>query len=197
VEGESTIITHNHWGQLTDVGLIQFADASGTVLLSMTRFEFKKLILFQDGGSMILMTPDNLGIAPAAMGSFGQVAKGQTVPIARRKPGNMNKVEVVEARIELATDYEHQEAWKLQALNGDTLAPGDSGGGIWLNGQWIGNTWAIVVLEKVNGDLEAEGTIYAAQCPPQVFTIVTENKVGSDTDVQEVVLPGEKPTESE
>lgn len=197
VEGENTIITHNHWGQLTDVGLIQFSDASGVVLLSMTRFEFKKLILFQDGGTMILRAPENLGIAPAAMGSFDQVATNHTIYIARRQPGNMNNVEVVEARLELAIDYKNQEAWELQALNGDVISPGDSGGGIWLNGQWIGNTWAIRAIEFANGDWEAEGTIYAAQCPPQVFTIVADNKLDDDAGKMEVALHGEKHSENE
>jgi hypothetical protein len=177
VEGENIIITHNHWRPLADVSLIQFANASGIVLLSITPFEFEKLILFQDGGTTILMAPDNLGISPAVMGSTGQVTDRQTVSIARRQLGNMDKIEVVEARIEKATNYENLEAWKLQTLNGDFISPGDSGGGIWLNGQWVGNTWSIKVIEHANGDMEAEGTVFAAQCPAQVFTIVAEYKL--------------------
>ena len=32
VEGENTIITHNHWGQLTDVGLSQSSATSGAAV---------------------------------------------------------------------------------------------------------------------------------------------------------------------
>ena len=189
VEDENIIITHNHWRPLSDVGLVQFSDANGTVLLSMTPFEFEKLILFQDAGTTILMAPENLGISPAVMGSTGQVTNGQTVSIARRQPGNIDKIEVVEARIVKTTNYENLEAWKLQALNGDVISPGDSGGGIWLNGQWVGNTWSIKVIEHANGNEEAEGTVFAAQCPAQVFTIVTEYKLDYAAAVKKATDP--------
>jgi hypothetical protein len=185
VEGQITIITHNHWRPLSDVGLVQFSDANGTVVISMTPFEFEKLILFQDAGTTILIAPANLGIAPATMGSPRQAAKGQIVSIVRRQPGNMNQIEVVQARIVKEALYESLEAWKLQAMNGDFISPGDSGGGIWLNGQWIGNTWSIKVVEHANGDEEAEGTIFVAQCPAQVFSVVANNQPGNGAELDQ------------
>ncbi len=198
VQGSNYILTHGHWGQLTDVGLVQILDAGGNVLCSMTRSEFKQLMLFQDVGTTVLRAPENLGIAPAAMGSFAQVKAGQIVRIARRQPGEMNKVEVVEARVEAATDFKSQEAWELKALNGDFIARGDSGGGIWLDGQWIGNTWAIVLLKQDDATQVADGTAYAAQCPAQVFDVVSENALAlPEATAEEPLSHGEKNLEGE
>jgi len=52
--GEIILITHDHWGALDNLGMVQFRNAAGDPLLELDGVAFKDMIRYQDGGTMIL-----------------------------------------------------------------------------------------------------------------------------------------------
>jgi hypothetical protein len=102
------------------------------------------------------------------------VGNGQELILVRRQPGSGNQIDLIVARVENSNSFKYQAAWELQTLGGDHIVPGDSGGGVWLDGQLVGNNWAIEMVEDggllglTASEKAPNGTIYAAQYPAEI-----------------------------
>ena len=106
--------------------------------------------------------------APTALAAFsGQAVAansqdlqaGAQVQVVRHIPGT-NQVTVVAAEMTAVTSRLGVPAYQLQQLDGAPVFEGDSGGGIWLNGQLVGNMWrnvAIETVQVVNGQESVSG----------------------------------------
>lgn len=129
------------------------------------------------------------------MGESSQISSGQELILVRRQPGVENQVDLIVARVENDADFKNQAVWELQTLYGDHIVPGDSGGGVWLDGQVVGNNWASDMVEErgilgiTGSEKVPNGTVYAAQFP-------TEIRLEGNLIKLAALLPAENPVSS-
>jgi len=149
-EGETLLVSHDHWSHLTSTvvpDLVQFHDADGRFLLEMTGDAFSQLVLFRDGGTLIMRAPQALTAQlpnAAAVGHVASLMPGDIVYVAHRQ-ANQNDTVVVMAAEVLAIEFRNNmPLLSLRSLNGQAIEPGDSGGGVWLDGRYVGNLWMTV-----------------------------------------------------
>jgi hypothetical protein len=187
--GEITLITHDHWGSLDRLGMVQFRNAAGDQLLELDGGTFKDLIRYQDGGTMILGRPpgedrsDYLSalvwtsevkygrrLVPAILGTGESVGVGEPLTIVRQGRNGSNSVELIKVTVEAIENQRGQPVYELRSVNGETIMPGDSGGGLWLGDSIVGNMWMSTYTYAWNrGSLEREQnwteTSFAAGLP--------------------------------
>lgn len=153
------IYTHDHWGLIDNPGKAQFYNYLGELLLEISGEAIKNLIFYRDGGMMILVAPIELqsknlntlvstsvakartSLQAVEIGAQGGVEVGDIVVITRKLPGDSDRVDLLPATIVSFEYHEGIPVIKLRSQNGENLVPGDSGGGIWLNGRLIANMW--------------------------------------------------------
>ena len=180
------VVTHDHWGEeFESADVVEFRDASGRILQTITGLEFKMSILYHDSGTLVLVAPAGINLTPANLGDSHQVPLEEIVLITRQKPDDKRIIEVIEAKVKSPKFLEGREAWVLDTLNGDAVIPGDSGGGVWLGGKLVGNVWARHIALTIGiGPLPAKEkatrTFYAAQNPVQIQPARAKNLL-SDT----------------
>jgi hypothetical protein len=156
---ETLIITHDHWDGLEETGKVQFLDAGGKLLVEVSGDEFRGLIRYHDGGTLLLSTPPEIRpeyqallaarsngkandpITAGQLGDAASVQVGALVTVAYRSGEGRNRVSLMPARVIEIIEMEGKAALKLQSMDGAVILPGDSGGGIWLDGRLVGNMW--------------------------------------------------------
>jgi hypothetical protein len=187
--GEIILITHDHWGPIDQLGMVQFRNAAGDSLLELGGATFKELIRYQDGGTMILgrsaggnradylsalvsisQTKYNRRIVPAELGRDESIHEGESLIIVRQGRNGSKAVELMEVSVESIGERWGQLVYKLRSETGSDIMPGDSGGGLWLGDRFVGNMWKSKYNYGVNWEsleLEQEwtDTSYAAGLP--------------------------------
>ena len=149
-DGKKTLlITHNHWGEaLRDMTVVTIYDVDHDVLKIMLGKEFKSLATYQDAGTLVLEAPQELAGSPSAcgakLGDSGQVESGDLVWVVYHQTGNRTEIGLLEAEVESVREYKGLPIFVLRSLGGLPVVGGDSGGGIWQDGQLVGNMWATV-----------------------------------------------------
>ena len=159
VESEILLVSHDHWNFLADIARVQFLDADSSLLAEISGDEFRSLIRYHDQGSLLLDTPAELDpaylallasrsgqptahpILPGRLADLQTLQVGQIVSIAYRVGENRSQVGTKQAAVVELFEVEGLPAFRLQSLDGSVIMPGDSGGGIWLDGQLVGNMW--------------------------------------------------------
>ncbi len=155
-EDGNVLVTHDHWGGVLDN--LEFAriwTRDNELLQELSAEGFRELIQYRDGGTLILSAPEGLipdqlptlnnpaalpAIVPAAVESES-LPVGTSVTVVVRRPDSPHRVEIVEAVVEAVENEDGPASLTLRNLNGKQIEPGDSGGGIWLNGKLVGNLW--------------------------------------------------------
>jgi hypothetical protein len=175
--GENLIITHDHWGAVLDgVSKAEFASADHRPLLELDGAALRALIRHRDGGTMILEAPELLLVSrpwaprlkPVAVGDGENVQVGDTVTVAYRLPATgRESVSTFEALVQSLEVKDGRPAWRLQSAQGEQVIPGDSGGGIWRDGELVGNLWACVI-----------DTVYSSAAP-EGEDVATDRSVGA------------------
>jgi hypothetical protein len=158
-DGDKTLlVTHNHWGEvLQKMTVIEFYNTAGQLLKMMFGSEFKSLVAYQDAGTLVLNAPEDLVklnhrskkalLGTAELGDSHRVKAGDIVTLIYHLQENQKGIGVLEARVESIFQFLGLPAFKLRSLDGTPIMKGDSGGGIWSNGQLVGNMWATVQKE--------------------------------------------------
>jgi hypothetical protein len=156
-DGEELIITHNHWTLLNaELELVQIHNAQQELLATMTGEEFFGLIRYQDDGTMVLSKPAFEGsVQTVSWNNAGAIRKGTVVEVVHRRRDEQGGVAVVAATVESIEAMNGVPTFRLRSLNGHVIVPGDSGGGIWVDGELVGNLWTTLV---VNIKAQAQGT---------------------------------------
>ena len=158
--GEIILVTHDHWGDLDALGMVQFRNAAGDPLFKLDKDTFKALIHYQDGGTMILgrftggdqadyfeamiwtsKAKYSQKIHPVDLESGVDASIGQELIIVRQGRHGSTTVNLIIASIESIEERWGQQVYKLRNANGENIMPGDSGGGLWLGSHFIGNMW--------------------------------------------------------
>lgn len=158
-QGELFMVSHNHWGvMLQDTNIVEIRDAQGKMIRQMYASEFKNLIIYQDAGTMVLRAPDGLAdsLTPARLDGAIHLKKGDIVQVAHRNYPNRDKVEILDAVVEDISVFMGEPVYTLRTPDGQTLHPGDSGGGVWHNGKLIANTWTVLATYS---NIDAAGNL--------------------------------------
>jgi hypothetical protein len=160
---ERLIITHDHWSLLDkDLGTVQFGDATGELLLEIELIDFKNLILYRDGGTMIVEAPENLLLPGVGVLSWlpalgltdkdnsEELGPGSIVLVAQRQRGDSVGVAVLRAEIERSDRRLGRPVYRLRSLSGQPIIGGDSGGSVWHEGELVANMWTTIMMENIS-----------------------------------------------
>ena len=155
---ERWIVTHNHWGEMiTETSFIEFSNAYGELLLAMSGVEFINLIRYQDQGTLLLKAPEAFNSLPSASigaayryqkpvaadsDNTGMPDEGDIVLIVHPKSGEEDQIEVLQATVQSLGRFKGLPIVKVLVPNDLIIQRGNSGGGVWFNGHFIGNIWA-------------------------------------------------------
>jgi len=148
--GETLLISHDHWRLFTSgtaPDSVQFHDANGTLLHEMAGADLLPLILFHDSGTFILRAPIALATKvseTAKMGYFETLSQGDVVHVVHHASGQNDQVVLLAAEVVGDEMFNGVPVLSLRSLDGTSIEPGDSGGGIWVNGHLAGNLWMTV-----------------------------------------------------
>lgn len=136
VNGRSLIVTHDHYSEIdTAVADAIVTDFSGREV-ALPIAEFRQLIRYRNNGVMVLEAPP--GLPPGAPLDDGAVVEpGSTVRIVHRQP-ETHTLSAVEAVVETWIAYQGIPSYTLRNVNGEVVAPGNSGGGVWAGGRLVG-----------------------------------------------------------
>ena len=149
---EIYLVTHNHYDDLLDdMNIIEFRDSENHKIKQIYAFDFKKWIVYQDPGTLVLCVPDFLAdaLTPVKFEPQPQWKPGDTVQVAHRGGPDRDKVEILEAVIEEIGTSKSTPVYRFRSLDGQEIAQGDSGGGVWLNGTLIANNWAVITKSSI------------------------------------------------
>ncbi len=176
--GATRVVTHNHWHALTPEARVRFLDAAGNLLVELDAAAFASLVLYQDPGTLVLDAPAELGQPNTAqIGDREAVAAQALVHLVRRMPEDDFRLEVLAVEVEQLDRVEGSPVFRLRTLDGQSIVRGDSGGGVWMDGELVGNNW----MTRVNRTLGVESLSTfalverptaqstAAQIPPAAF----------------------------
>jgi hypothetical protein len=149
-QGEVLLISHDHWSLFTSSTApdkVIFRDYKGSLLLEMSGADLLTLILYHDSGTFILKAPYELTtnvMATADMELFETPKPGDIVHVVHHPDGQANQISILTAEIVDQELFNGVPMLSLRNLNGHSIEPGDSGGGIWINGRLAGNMWMTV-----------------------------------------------------
>lgn len=147
--GQLYVVTHDHWGELLDTAVTaQFFNANGALLAEISGAFFRNLLHYRDQGTLLLQVPPALAVPFGVKGYGRTLAVGSQVFLTRYQPGT-GVVEVVAATVTAVTEREGVPAYLVQTADGTPVVPGDSGGGVWFEGQLAGNLWRNQAAETV------------------------------------------------
>lgn len=188
---QTLIVTHDHWTHLNaNLHEVEFRTARGDLLLTLSGSAFLGMIRYRDGGTMVLAAPAELAaLAPVAVEPAG-ARNGDIVWVTRRnRADGGNTVEVVAATVETVTADAETPRSRLRGADGAVVIPGDSGGGIWYNGQLQGNLWSGGVeirttwLDRLLGTSRQTETslIYSALLPHGEITAIADGNGNSQS----------------
>ncbi len=156
---EVLVVSHDHWPQFQGVvqaDRVLFHDAEGHPLAELSGEEFTRQTLFKDSGTLVLFAPAGLlaaPVKPAELGVARHLAAGDPVTLVKHKPGSPDQLALLEASIQEISGYPGTSRMTLRTANGESIEPGDSGGGIWINGRLVGNLWMTIrtAVSRKNG----------------------------------------------
>lgn len=144
-DSQPFIVTHDHWNKGDHQGapyLIDFYNANNELIYSMDGTALAKKIVYGDGGSLILAMPELPGIVPVKLDKpLPRLHRGKQVYVVRVNGNHDGPIEIIEAEITPIQSGMPVPTVSLQSVNGEEIIPGDSGGGIWIDDQLVGNMW--------------------------------------------------------
>ncbi len=126
----------------------QFFNANGALLAEISGAFFRNLPHYRDQGTLLLQVPPALAVPFGVKGYGRTLAVGSQVFLTQYQPGT-GVVEVVAATVTAVTEREGVPACLVQTADGTPVVPGDSGGGVWFEGQLAGNLWRNQAAETV------------------------------------------------
>lgn len=150
--GQILIVTHDHWEwEPEELDRVELRDARNNLLLELDGHAFGSIIRYRDGGTTILQAPGILisaGIVPASLSAAKSITPGSIVQVAYRSAEDRGQMAVQSALVESTSDREGRPILNLRSLDGQSPIRGDSGGGVWFQGQLVGNLWKAVTVES-------------------------------------------------
>lgn len=158
---ETWLVTHDHWSLLDNtLGVVQISDAEGERIVEIQLMNFKNLVRYRDGGTMILKAPKEIKtkgqfkppLLPGYWPGNQKSSPGDVVLLAYRQRDGERGISIMEAMVEETGARQGKPIIRLHSLNGESIVGGDSGAGVWLQGKLVGNIWSTVMKENVHTD---------------------------------------------
>ncbi|WP_420643888.1 hypothetical protein [Candidatus Leptofilum sp.] len=112
------VITHDHWTLLTlNLAKVQFHTVANELLLEISGDAFRELIMYRDGGTMVLAAPSELGVrlVVGELGNGRVPAKNDVALIAFRQP-QTGEIAVAAMQVENLSSYENKPVYRLTNL---------------------------------------------------------------------------------
>jgi len=146
--GQVVIVTHDHWTLVERMTKATIADVRGEVLLTVTAVQFQQMIQYRDGGTMILALENSLPGTAITNAAETINEADDVLLLAYRQPGTM-QVDVVPMMIDEMKLYHGRQSFYLRSLHNEAVVGGNSGGGLFVNGELVGNMWITLVVQEV------------------------------------------------
>ena len=146
MNGQRQVVTHNHWASRAagTTVLVQILSHEGVLLSQLDAAAFEALVAFEDAGTLLFTAPVELHHVPTTpYAPHTALQAGQVVYAVFVTP---NKTLVMQEAVYIDMMGAGIVTYRLQSLQGNLTTPGNSGGGVWHNGQLIGNTWSTLLL---------------------------------------------------
>lgn len=141
------IITHDHWSLLTpDLLRVRITAHDGRPLAYLSGFAFHNSIRYRDGATLVFRAPESVP-AGAMLAAEHAFEPGDPLLVVRRRRDG-GRLEVVRARVS-AVDGGTPAKLHLRLPQGQTVACGSSGGGIWSGDKLVGNLWYAVYTDSL------------------------------------------------
>jgi hypothetical protein len=137
------ILTHNHWSMLTVSAKVEFHNEKDQLLLTISGAEFLELVDYRDRGSIILKTPSTLPSQGAVtISDFPDLTESDQLTVVHRNSSDHNQLDMMFVKVVRVMTDTGTSTINIIPLNQEEIIPGDSGGGLWYDGQLVGNMWA-------------------------------------------------------
>lgn len=140
---EDLILTHNHWDFFGDLGKVEILDAKDNLLAEIKAKDLKDLVRYSDRGTLIFAAPPGILASPATLGSPQELSVGDIITVVHQATDSDVPLDQLPAEIRAIDDYNGLPVFRFVPVDGQIIKPGDSGGGVWHEGQLIGNIWGI------------------------------------------------------
>jgi hypothetical protein len=137
------ILTHNHWSMLTVAAKVEFRSYKNQLILTISGAEFLELVYYRDRGSLILKAPAALPSQGAVtISGFPELTEGEQLTLVHRNSSDHDQLDIMTVKVPRVITGKGTSALNIIPLNQEEIIPGDSGGGLWHDGQLVGNMWA-------------------------------------------------------
>jgi len=142
------IVTHDHWTLMEQMTKATIADVQGDVLLTVTAVQFQQMIQYRDGGTLILALGNNLPGRAVASSIHQTIERNNVLLLAYRQPTS-GQVDVVPVMVDEMKLYQERPSYYLRSLHNEAVVGGNSGGGLFVDGELAGNMWITLVTQEV------------------------------------------------
>ena len=168
--GEILLVTHNHWRNMQDVTIVKFFDADNNLIKVIIKDRFVESIVYSDAGALVIKPPKEVSeqLSPVSLQAVPQVKAGETVDMVYRENPAREKAAILTAVVEEVTTYNDHPVYKLRCPDGQTIQPGDSGGGIWYKGILVANNWTVTARSTIT-----PGSSYSSEETNTVYTNIS------------------------
>lgn len=140
-DGATWIVTHAHWAIPFDtLSTVTISTGNNRELLILSRQEFLQLVRYRDDGTLVLLAPWPLGSKAAVRINRDPLTVRTRLHIVYQDPSTRT-LDVIPMSIEAERTFSSLPVWRLRSLDRRSLAPGNSGAGVFLNGRLAGNIW--------------------------------------------------------
>jgi hypothetical protein len=131
---------------------VELANAQGAVLATMSGPEFGTLIRYRDGGTTIVNMPEGLAgyFIPATSNAVASVERSNVLTIAYRNQDD--SVSVAATVVSDLSRVEGLDMVEMTSANGEIIYTGNSGGGVFAQGQLVANMWATILTQDNGSD---------------------------------------------
>jgi hypothetical protein len=161
------IVTHDHWKLLDHPeATVELSNVKGELLLTTSGQLLRNSIRYRDGATLVFSAPTEVAdrFRATATGLSRIVKRGDILFIAYRHTDNGDAISVEPVIVKKVKSFEGHAAFQLESGNGRSVLVGNSGGGVWHNGELVANMWASVLMSGSSGVRETNIS-RAAQLP--------------------------------
>jgi len=151
--GENIIVTHDHWTRIDNPqAIVELATAQGELLLTLTGPEFSALISHRDGGTTIVNMPASIAnhFQVANSNAATPVEQNDVLTIAYRNSDD--SISVAAMVVTKVDEFIGLDRVEMTSVNGEIIHTGNSGGGVYANGQLVANMWATLLVQTDGSD---------------------------------------------
>ena len=145
VDGRQQLVTHNHWGDfLGGDASVTFFDAAGNVIVETDAKIVRSLTQFADAGTLILTPLPELARKLTAVSghALGALNDGEMLWGVHQVSAETRGLRLMQHTITSQALISGSPAMQLRNVDGLPTIHGDSGGGLFFEGRFIGNMWS-------------------------------------------------------